>query len=251
MSDDPIVAIPAELELEERLIGQVTFRMAAWLAVATSGAVVFALSPSRVLSVVLGVPMFCLGTMGAFWRPGRRSAPAWILPLWSYRRRATASRRAGDGDVGADVHVGSNDGVTHGSDVHNPKNDDKQKRRRVSLHGRRVGCAVPRQRPWLRPRGPRSERVASRVFVLPPLQRDRRGMWRRVVMGTGVLAVVAAAFLGGRFVREHATSRGGSRAPADASSPASVEPSPPALVPPVLVPLPVLPLDPWWTDCGC
>lgn len=48
MTDDPVVAVPAELELEERLVGPVTFRMAAWLALTAAGAVLAALGPGRI-----------------------------------------------------------------------------------------------------------------------------------------------------------------------------------------------------------
>ena len=93
MSGDPVVAVPADLELEEPLAGPVTFRMAGWLAASAAGVALLALSRDHVWVAVPGVVLLVGGLVGAMWRPGDRPVGAWLWPLWSYRRRQRAARR--------------------------------------------------------------------------------------------------------------------------------------------------------------
>lgn len=88
MSGDPIVAVPADLEVEDRLVGPITFRMAGWLAAAAAGVALLALARDQMWTVGPALLLVTVGLAGALWQPGGRPAPAWVGPLWSYRRRA-------------------------------------------------------------------------------------------------------------------------------------------------------------------
>ncbi len=94
MNLDPVVLTPGDLDIEERLAGPVTFRMAGWLAVAAVGVALLFLAPRHPLLVAPGLPLVLVGTAGAFWRPGGRSAAAWLRPLAGYRRRTRGNPRS-------------------------------------------------------------------------------------------------------------------------------------------------------------
>jgi hypothetical protein len=88
----PSVLVPADLEVEDRIVGPVTFRLAGWLAAAAVGTALAVLSwPNPVASVVGGV-LIVIGVTGGFYRPGARPVAAWARPLLSYRRRARRDR---------------------------------------------------------------------------------------------------------------------------------------------------------------
>jgi hypothetical protein len=97
----PVVHVPADLEIEDRLAGPVTFRMAGWLAAAAAGVALLALAGAQRWAAAPGLLLVAAGLAGALWRPGGRPSPAWIGPLWSYRRRQQAGRN--DGEVAEDV----------------------------------------------------------------------------------------------------------------------------------------------------
>ena len=78
--DDPVVGVPVDLDVEDRLAGPVTFRMAAWFAVAAGGAGLILAEPDRPLVVITGMLLAFVGAVGAWWRPGGRPASAWLLP---------------------------------------------------------------------------------------------------------------------------------------------------------------------------
>jgi hypothetical protein len=87
VSEDPVVPVPADLELDERLVGAITFRMAAWLAVAATG-IALAVAGRGIPGALAGVVLTAVGLAGALWVPGGRSAPSWVRPLWGYWRRS-------------------------------------------------------------------------------------------------------------------------------------------------------------------
>jgi hypothetical protein len=87
MSRDPVVVVPADLDVEDRIAGPVTFRMAAWLAAAAGGVALVATARGAVHLTVLGVVVIAVGLTGAWWRPGGRPVAAWIGPLLAYRKR--------------------------------------------------------------------------------------------------------------------------------------------------------------------
>jgi hypothetical protein len=92
VNDDPIVAVPADLELEDRLAGPVTFRMAGWLAAAAAGVALLALSRQQIWTAGPGLLLVVGGLAGAMWRPGGRPAAAWLAPLRAYLLRSRADR---------------------------------------------------------------------------------------------------------------------------------------------------------------
>ncbi|GAC1442390.1 MAG: hypothetical protein NVSMB55_12980 [Mycobacteriales bacterium] len=92
MTDEPVVAVPAELELDERLVGAVTFGMASWLAASAAGAVLLGVGGLSAGRLALGLPLVLVGLCGAFWRPGGRAAPSWLGPVSGYLRRRRAER---------------------------------------------------------------------------------------------------------------------------------------------------------------
>lgn len=91
---EPVVQVPVDLDLDERLAGPVTFRMAGWLAAAGAGTAAVVFSRGSLLLTVVGVVIGMVGLTGAFVRPGGRPAAAWLVPLLGYRRRQRVVRRA-------------------------------------------------------------------------------------------------------------------------------------------------------------
>jgi hypothetical protein len=63
------VPVPAETGVEDRLAGSLTFRHAAYLAVAAAGAAVMLLGERSPVRVVLGAPVAVIGVAGALVRP--------------------------------------------------------------------------------------------------------------------------------------------------------------------------------------
>ena len=90
MSRDPIVVVPGDLDVEDRIAGPVTFRMAAWLAAAVAGAALIAAGRGAIAPTVLGVALLAVGIAGAWWRPGGRPVAAWVAPLLAYRKRRSS-----------------------------------------------------------------------------------------------------------------------------------------------------------------
>lgn len=102
MSRDPVVVVPGDLDVEDRIAGPVTFRMAAWLAAAAAGVALVAASRGAVAPTALGHVLLVVGLAGAWWRPGGRPVGAWIAPLLAYRRRHrkfTGATAVGDDEV--------------------------------------------------------------------------------------------------------------------------------------------------------
>jgi hypothetical protein len=87
MSRDPVVVVPGDLDVEDRIAGPVTFRMAAWLAASAAGVALVAASRGAVATTALGVLLVVVGITGAWWRPGGRPVAAWLGPLLAYRKR--------------------------------------------------------------------------------------------------------------------------------------------------------------------
>lgn len=90
MSGDPVVVVPGDLDVDDRIAGPLTFRMAAWLAAAAGGVAMVAASRGDVARVVLGAVLVVAGAAGAWARPGGRPLGAWVVPLVAYRRRRRA-----------------------------------------------------------------------------------------------------------------------------------------------------------------
>jgi hypothetical protein len=223
---EPVVAVPAELELDERLVGPVTFRMAAWLALGAAGAVLVALGPGRVMPVLLGLPMILLGAAGAFWRPGGRPALSWVGPLWSYRRRIRSGGQQDDDNL----------------------NPHKQPRRRPTrdVAARRVMTWTPNAIA----RRLREPRRANRPFV-PSRPVDTGRALRLTTTAAAALLLMATGFAGGRLAhaRQANAHRGGQLV--NAVTPSPVQTSPPTSdIPPIPALRPTTP-EPRWSHCGC
>jgi len=93
-SRDRVVPVPVDLDIEARLVGAVTFRMAGWLALAAAGGMLAASSPGSVWRLAAGFVLALLACTGAFLRPAGRPLMAWAMPLLSYLRRRRADRKA-------------------------------------------------------------------------------------------------------------------------------------------------------------
>ena len=93
MNDDPIVAVPADLDVEDRLVGPITFRVAGWLAVAAAGASLLAFAGRHALALAAGCTLLLAGAIGGLWRPAGRPATAWLTPLLGYWRRHANRQR--------------------------------------------------------------------------------------------------------------------------------------------------------------
>lgn len=87
MTGDPVVVVPGDLDVEDRLAGPVTFRMAAWLAAAAAGVALVAAGHGAIPTTAFGVLLVVVGVTGACWRPGGRPVAAWLAPMVAYRRR--------------------------------------------------------------------------------------------------------------------------------------------------------------------
>lgn len=87
MTRDPVVVVPADLDVEDRIVGPVTFRMAGWLAAAVVGVALVVAARGDIALTTVGVVVAAVGVAGAWLRPGGRPLGAWIVPLISYRRR--------------------------------------------------------------------------------------------------------------------------------------------------------------------
>lgn len=96
MTRDPVVVVPADLQVEDRIVGPVTFRMAAWLAGAVVGVALVATARGDVALTAIGAVAFAVGVAGACLRPGGRPVAAWVAPLVAYRRRRRARRATVD-----------------------------------------------------------------------------------------------------------------------------------------------------------
>lgn len=91
MTRDPVVVVPADLDVEDRIVGSVTFRMAGWLAAAVVGVALVVAARGDVALTTVGVVVAAVGVAGAWVRPGGRPVGAWIVPLLAFRRRRHAS----------------------------------------------------------------------------------------------------------------------------------------------------------------
>ena len=107
MSRDPVVVVPGDLDVEDRIAGPITFRMAAWLAAAVAGAALVAAGRGAIASTALGLVLLVVGVAGAWWRPGGRPIVAWVAPLLAFRkrRRAYAPATAAEDDTPEPVAV--------------------------------------------------------------------------------------------------------------------------------------------------
>jgi hypothetical protein len=91
MTRDPVVVVPADLDVEDRIVGPVTFRMAGWLAAAVVGVALVVAARGDIALTIVGVVLAAVGVAGAWLRPGGRPLGAWVVPLLAFRRRRRAS----------------------------------------------------------------------------------------------------------------------------------------------------------------
>lgn len=84
--------VPADLGVEDRLVGPITFRVAAWLAIVAAGVALRAFCGWRPAPVAAGVALVLLGGAGGLWRPGGRPVTSWLRPLAGYWRRRRQGR---------------------------------------------------------------------------------------------------------------------------------------------------------------
>ena len=90
---DPVVTVPVDLDVEPRLAGPVTFRMAGWLALAALGGAIVGLNLGSPWLILLGIVVSIVGAAGALVRPGGRPLAAWLRPLRIYLRRHRCERK--------------------------------------------------------------------------------------------------------------------------------------------------------------
>jgi hypothetical protein len=90
---EPVVLVPADLDVEDRIVGPVTFRLAGWLSAAAAGTALTVLAWPRVVAVAIGVLLVAGGVVGGFYRPGSRPLTWWARPVWSYGRRRRTDHR--------------------------------------------------------------------------------------------------------------------------------------------------------------
>jgi hypothetical protein len=88
------VPVPAETGVEDRLAGSLTFRHAAYLAVAAAGVAVMLLGERSPVRVVLGALVAIVGVAGAAVRPYGEPLDRLLPAAVAYLRRHRAERRA-------------------------------------------------------------------------------------------------------------------------------------------------------------
>ena len=91
---DPVVQVPVDLDVEARLAGPVTFRMAGWLAIAAAGGMLVGTNLGSPWLMLTGLVVSLIGWTGAYLRPAGRPLMAWVLPLLGYHRRRRAAAKA-------------------------------------------------------------------------------------------------------------------------------------------------------------
>ena len=99
----PVVPVPPDVDVEDRLVGRLTFRHLGYLLAAGGGAAI-AISSSPLVLRIIGALLSGVAATGAIWRPGGRPIDAWVLPLLRYVRRQRAASAAAPAAVagGAD-----------------------------------------------------------------------------------------------------------------------------------------------------
>jgi len=91
MRGEPVVFVPGDIDVPDRLAGPVTLPMAGWLALAGAGAALAVLRWPAPLPVVAGGSLLALGVAAAFCRPDGRSLLTWLRLALGYRRRRSAA----------------------------------------------------------------------------------------------------------------------------------------------------------------
>jgi len=91
MRGEPVVFVPGDIDVPDRLAGPVTLPMAGWLALAGAGAALAVLRWPAPLPVVAGGSLLALGVAAAFCRPDGRSLLTWLRLTLGYRRRRSAA----------------------------------------------------------------------------------------------------------------------------------------------------------------
>jgi hypothetical protein len=250
VTGDPVVHVPADLEIEDRLAGPVTFRMAGWLAAAAAGVALLALAGDQRWAAAPGLLLIAAGLAGALWRPGGRPAPAWIAPAWSYRRRQQASR---DDDGGAEQPNAAVGAPT--APVAEPASSIDVEPESASALRRSWPLAKGSRAPSIR-RGLSAALALAAVVAVTVTVLNRPSEWPGSSVLTGREATDSTA-------PAEPTAPGPATSPGPAETTSTPPAPPPAPAPPEspdepLVLVPADPFWPWledgdwlWSDCGC
>lgn len=93
------IAVPADPQMEDRLVGRLTPRGLAYLALAAAGVALGVLTPPAPARLTGAAVLSLLGLLGALCRPGGRALDAWAVPIAGYvhRRHQAGSRSAWSG----------------------------------------------------------------------------------------------------------------------------------------------------------
>lgn len=86
------VEVPPDVDVEDRVIGPLTFRHVGYLALAGAGAAVAVLH-ATLAAIVFGAMLVIVGTAGAAWRPQGRPLDTWLGPARAYRERTRSAAR--------------------------------------------------------------------------------------------------------------------------------------------------------------
>ena len=82
----PAVPVPHDVDLEDRLVGRLTFRHLGYLLLAAAGVAVI-VTGDHLATRLLGGLLAGVGAAAAAWRPAGRPLDQWVLPLIRYHRR--------------------------------------------------------------------------------------------------------------------------------------------------------------------
>lgn len=278
-TSDPVVVVPADLDVEDRIVGPVTFRLAGWLAASAAGAALAALSWPAIAPTVLGGLVAVAGLAGGFVRLGVRPIGWWARPVATYLRRAHRARRTSGAEPGSRPAAGCQRPPLG----HLAWLAGRWLRvRSAAIRGRLRSLGRPRAR--LRPR-PRAARLSAPVgpppadshaapsmaaaSAIPPASprhppmpsvspptaggSDRRGLRPRVRTAAGAVAVATAGIglgllLAASPLHQHSSGRRPTPAPpSQPLAPASPSTSPRGSEP--TAPIPAVPDGPyglWW-----
>jgi hypothetical protein len=90
------VPVPAETNGEDRLVGSLTFRHAAYLAVAAAGVAVMVLGHASIARISIGTFVALVGAFGALCRPYGEPLDRLVVAATAYLLRRRASRVDGE-----------------------------------------------------------------------------------------------------------------------------------------------------------
>lgn len=255
--DEPVIMVPADLDVEDRIVGPVTSRLAGWLAAGAAGIALAALCWPNVPVTVLGGLAALAGLAGGFARPGRRPLAWWTRPVIAYLRRARTRADAGRHEprarrrVRPDGAAGSAAGRGIRTRLRTRPPSDQARPTTTDMPAKPAG-PPPTAAPAAAPAPDPASAEPAPPRVRPSRSTSGAGRWprgRRGLVAAGVLALGIVAGVGGRQLIAGTQPVPAPRSTPMPLSPVTVPPAPvsPPTPPPSAQTPRSLPPAPWWS----